>query len=146
MKKIVLMMLVAMVPFLTMAQKKAKKKKNVKTEINEGLNASYEFMVITGYQITTDVDKRIKGGLDQTPPPEIQLKMMMKSNSNVKIQFDFGGSKAKENSDLLNLSSSYRSMAAAVNGAANKGWEFISSDVILSGTTKIHYYYMRKNK
>ena len=51
MKKIVLMMLVAMVPFLTMAQKKAKKKKSTRTEINEGLNASYEFMVITGYEL-----------------------------------------------------------------------------------------------
>ena len=33
MKKIVLMMLVAMVPFLTMAQKRSKKNKEVKTEI-----------------------------------------------------------------------------------------------------------------
>ena len=33
MKKIVLMMLVAMVPFLTMAQKRSKKNKDVKTEI-----------------------------------------------------------------------------------------------------------------
>ena len=54
MKKIVLMILVAMVPFLTMAQKKANKKKNKKTEINEGLNASYEFMVITGYELAND--------------------------------------------------------------------------------------------
>jgi hypothetical protein len=37
-------------------------------------------------------------------------------------------------------------MSHAVNGAANNGWGFISSDVIVSGTVKIHYYYMKKIK
>jgi len=140
MKKLTLIMLVAMIPFLTMAQKRSKKgNKKVETA------ASYEFMTITGFEIMTDVDKRIKGP-DQIPTPDMQLKMMMKSNSKVRIKFDFGGSEVKENSDLLKLAVGYRSMAEAVNGAANNGWEFISSDVITSGTSKIHYYYMRKDK
>ena len=60
MKKITLMLLVAMVPFLTMAQKRSKKGKE-KTEKIDNSNASYEFMVITGYEIIINKDKRIKG-------------------------------------------------------------------------------------
>ena len=144
MKKIVLMMLVAMVPFLTMAQKKSKKSKRNKVETVSATNSSYEFMTITGYEITTDVDKRIKGGPGQIPTPETQLKRMMTSKSRVGIQFDFGGNASDENTLLSE--NRYRSMSHAVNGAANNGWEFVSSDVIVSGVVKIHYYYMRKNK
>ena len=145
MKKIVIMMLIAMVPFLTIAQKRIKKDKNTKTEKVAKSNATYEFMVITGYEIMMDEGKRVKGP-GQIPSPDMQLKMMLKSNSKVMIRFDFGSSKTKENLDLLRLSETYKSMAAAVNGAANNGWEFISSDVIASGTSKMHYYYMRKDK
>ena len=138
MKKLTLIMLVAMIPFLTMAQKRSKKgNKKVETA------ASYEFMTITGYEIMTDIDKKIKGP-GQIHTPEMQLKMMMKSNSNVRIKFDFGGNNSDEN--MLLSENRYKSMSHAVNGAANNGWEFISSDVIASGTSKIHYYYMRKDK
>ncbi|MDP7568223.1 MAG: hypothetical protein QF383_07515 [Flavobacteriales bacterium] len=143
MKKITLMLLVAMVPFLTMAQKRSKKGKEKTEKINNS-NASYEFMVITGYEITINKDKRIKGGPDQIPSPDTQLKRMMLSNSRVGIQFDFGGNTSDENTLLSE--NRYRSMSHAVNGAANNGWEFVSSDVIVSGVVKIHYYYMRKTK
>ena len=140
MKKITLIMLVAMVPFMTMAQKKSKKgKKNVATV------ASYEFMTITGYEIMiNNADKRIKGGPDQISAPETQLKRIMTTKSRVGIQFDFGGNKSDEN--ILLSENRYKSMSHAVNGAANNGWEFVSSDVIVSGAVKIHYYYMRKTK
>jgi hypothetical protein len=136
------MLLVAMVPFLTMAQKRSKKGKE-KTEKIDNSNASYEFMVITGYEIIINKDKRIKGP-DQIPSPDTQLKRMMLSNSRVGIQFDFGGNTSDENTLLSE--NRYRSMSHAVNGAANNGWEFVSSDVIVSGVVKIHYYYMRKTK
>jgi hypothetical protein len=131
-----------MVPFLTMAQKRSKKGKEKTEKINNS-NASYEFMVITGYEIIINKDKRIKGP-DQIPSPDTQLKRMMLSNSRVGIQFDFGGNTSDENTLLSE--NRYRSMSHAVNGAANNGWEFVSSDVIVSGVVKIHYYYMRKTK
>ena len=147
MKKIIIMMLVAIVPLLTIAQKRIKKDKKTKTEKVAKSNATYEFMVITGYEIMIDEGKRIKAqGPDQIPSADMQLRMMMKSNGKVMIRFDFGSSRTKGNLDLLRLAETYRSMAAAVNGAANNGWEFVSSDVIASGATKIYYYYMRKNK
>jgi len=142
MKKIVLMMLVALVPFLTMAQKKAKKKKNVKTEINEGLNASYEFMVITGYEIV--IKEKVRVGSVEEVSNAFQVKQMM--NTRTIINFDFGRVKSNVISSLLKNSRSFRTMSGAVNAAANEGWNFVSSNVVLSGETKIHYYYMRKNK
>jgi len=138
------MLLVAMVPFLTMAQKRIKKDKKTKTEKVAKSNATSEFMVITGYELMINADERIKGGPGQIPPPEMQLKMLMTSHSKVKIQFDFGGNNSDENTLLSE--NRYKSMSHAVNVAANNGWEFVSSDVIASGANKIHYYYMKRNK
>ena len=141
MKKIVLLMLVAMVPFFTMAQKKAKKKKNVKTEINEGLNASYEFMVITGYELANDkVESRSGNSLAASRND------VVRPFSKVVIKFDFGRVKANQASNLLENSRSYKTMATAVNAAAKEGWNFVSSDVVSEGKSKIHYYYMKRDK
>ena len=141
MKKIVLLMLVAMVPFFTMAQKKAKKKKNVKTEINEGLNASYEFMVITGYELANDKVESRSGN-----SPAASRNDVVRPFSKVVIKFDFGRVKANQASSLLENSRSYKTMATAVNAAANEGWNFVSSDVVSEGKSKIHYYYMKRDK
>jgi len=46
MKKIVLMLLVAMVPFLTMAQKRSKKEDKQAVEQVKKSNASVEYMMI----------------------------------------------------------------------------------------------------
>ena len=141
MKNIVLLMLVAMVPFFTMAQKKAKKKKNVKTEINEGLNASYEFMVITGYELVNDqeVNRSVNS-------PAASKNDVIRPFSKVVIKFDFGRVKANQASSLLENSRSYKTMATAVNAAAKEGWNFVSSDVVSEGKSKIHYYYMKRDK
>ena len=141
MKKIVLLMLVAMVPFFTMAQKKAKKKKNVKTEINEGLNASYEFMVITGYELANDKVESRSGN-----SPAASRNDVVRPFSKVVIKFDFGRIKANQASNLLENSRSYKTMATAVNAAAKEGWNFVSSDVVSEGKSKIHYYYMKRDK
>jgi len=139
MKKIVLMMLVAMVPFLTMAQKKAKKKKNVKTEINEGLNASYEFMVITGYELANDQEEKRSVNSPAASKNDV-------IRSKVVIKFDFGRIKANQASKLFENSRSYKTMATAVNAAAIEGWNFVSSNVVSEGKSKIHYYYMKRDK
>jgi len=144
MKKIVLMMLVAMVPFLTMAQKRSKKGKNVKTEKIVESNSSYEFMIITGYEIT--IEDEVRGGVNRVANADTEIKEMMKSNSKIRVNFDFGRAKTNEISSLLKDAGKFKTMAAAVNAAANEGWNFLSSDIILSGKNKIHYYYMKRNK
>jgi hypothetical protein len=37
-------------------------------------------------------------------------------------------------------------MASAVNAAAKEGWNFVSSDVSSSKNTRVHYYYMKRDK
>ena len=142
MKKIVLIMLVAMFPFLTMAQKRSKKGKNAKTEKVVESNSSYDFMVITGYEIV--IKEKVRVGSIEEVSNAFQVKQMM--NTRTIINFDFGRVKSNVISSLSKNSRSFRTMSAAVNAAANEGWNFVSSNVVLSGETKIHYYYMRKNK
>ena len=144
MKKIVLMMLVAMIPFLTMAQKRSKKGKQVETEKVVESNSSYDFMIITGYEMT--IEEEARGGVNRAANPDAEIKEMMKSNSKIRINFDFGRVRTNEISNLLRNAGKYRTMAAAVNAAANEGWDFLSSDIILSGKNKIHYYYMKRDK
>ena len=138
------MMLVAIIPFLTMAQRKAKKSKNVKTEKIVESNSAYEFMIITGYEIA--IEEEARGGVNRVANADTEIKEMMKTNSKIRVNFDFGRVKTNEISSLLKNAGNYRTMAAAVNAAANEGWDFLSSDIILSGKNKIHYYYMKRNK
>lgn len=127
-------MLVAMVPLLTMAQKRSKKGKG-KTEkvVNQ---ATYDFMVITGRSLLVASDI---GNLGSSRRPDLS-----NSRYKLKITFDFGGIKNEGNVSLSEVQ--YRSMAHAVNAAAAYGWEFLSANVINSGDRRNHYYYMRKQK
>ena len=143
MKNITIMLLVAMVPFMTMAQKKSKKGKQNKIEKVDNSNATYEFMVISGFEREIDKDDSRKGTSEI--PSELQIKKLMKAGSQVMINFDFG-TRSQANSDLMKNARSYRSMASAVNALANYGWEFVNANVVNLGTTKAHYYYMKRSK
>ena len=136
------MMLVAMVPFLIMAQKKAKKRKNVKTEKVVESNSSYDFMVITGYEITFKAEDRTV--VKSSKPVDLATRGMVKNK--LKIAFDFGSIKNPENINLMKNARRYMTMAAAVNGAANEGWEFISANVVNGTIGTTHHYYMKRNK
>ena len=142
MKKIVLMLLVATVPFLTMAQKRSKKGKNVKTEKIVESNSAYEFMIITGNEMT--IKAEVTADVKASKSVELKNRKMFKTK--MKINFDFGGIKSPENINLMKNARRYMTMAAAVNGAANEGWEFISANAINGKAGNSHYYYMKRNK
>ena len=141
MKKITLIILVAMVPFMTMAQKKSKKGKKNKIEEVDNSNATYEFMVISGFEIDKDASRK---GTTEIPA-EMQIKKLMKAGSQVMINFDFG-TRSQANSELMKNARSYKTMASAVTALANNGWEFVNANVVNLGTTKAHYYYMKRSK
>ena len=143
MKKITLIMLVAMVPFITMAQKKSKKAKKDKIENVDNSNATYEFMVLSGFEREIDRSASSRGNAEI--PAEMQIKKLMKAGSQVMINFDFG-TRSQENSELMKNARSYKTMASAVNALANNGWEFVNANVVNLGTTKAHYYYMKRSK
>ena len=141
MKKITLIMLVAMVPFMTMAQKKSKKGKKNKIEKVDNSNATYEFMVISGFEMDKDASRRETAEI----PAEMQIKKLIKAGSQVMINFDFG-TRSQANSELMRNARSYKTMASAVNALANEGWDFVNANVVNLGTAKVHYYYMKRSK
>tara|TARA_B100001758_G_C18416714_1_gene620641 strand:+ start:824 stop:1252 length:429 start_codon:yes stop_codon:yes gene_type:complete len=142
MKKIILFALVAMVPYFTLAQKRTKKSTK-KSERVVKSNAKYEFMTITGYEIVINQDKKI--GLNQVLTPQDKMKRLMTSKKKLIVEFDLGNSLSNEESTELN-EQPHRTMAGAVNAAANKGWVFHSSNIISEGDIKTHYYYMKRDK
>ena len=140
MKKIVLMLLVAMVPFLTIAQKKSKK----------GDKQVVEYMVIKGVEFSMDSDEMgnedIELIAERGDVREMQMMKLFKEEVRVIIKFDFGNQRNKEVSELIRASNSFRSMSAAANAAAERGWEFVSANVLSASGNTTHYYYMKRKK
>jgi hypothetical protein len=134
MKKLTLIMLVAMIPFFTMGQKRSKKSKAKTT------NASYEFMIINGYAMMAPFPEDMSA--EEISANGAELKAKLNINSRVLVAFDFGSNK---NEEKLSLSErSYKSMADAVNAAEVYGWEFINANVVSEEDMKVHYYYMKR--
>ena len=130
-------MLIAIVPYFTMAQKRSKKSSK----------ATYEMMVIKGVEISLSnipEEDREQMSRDQTIDYEAKISL---ERGRLMITFDFGNVNSKETVELINEASKYNSMIAAVNALASKGWEFVSANVVSSSTniTK-HYYYMRRDR
>ena len=144
MKKIVLLLLVAVLPFATMAQKRTKKdtksKTTTTTKVKEEVAAT--FMIIKGVEIiiaTEVVDEK-----ESADRREEQMKELVKPNSKLFVTYDVGNNRDKQMIELMSDSRSLRTMAEAVNKAAKYGWSFINSTVIKEGNVITHYYYMKK--
>ena len=137
MKKITLMLLVAMVPFLTMAQKRSKKASS---------KLQYEMMVIKGVEVPfggMNMEERSDFSPDQAQEYETKIAM---EKGKVMVTYDFGNVTNKENTALINLSGRITSMVAAVDALAAKGWQFVSANVVPGRSVTTHYYYMRRDK
>ncbi|HAW04402.1 MAG TPA: hypothetical protein DCW83_06925 [Saprospirales bacterium] len=148
MKKIVLMLLVAMIPFLTMAQKRSKKGDKQAVVQVEGLNANVEYMVIKGIEFPMTNEGMDNKELNATGQDvrEMEMKRLIKPQVKLIIAFDFGNERNKEVSEMMRVASNFRSMAAAANAAAERGWEFVSANVLSVSGNTTHYYYMKRKK
>ncbi|MBT6808671.1 MAG: hypothetical protein HOA52_04200 [Flavobacteriales bacterium] len=145
MKKLVILMLVAMVPFLTMAQKRTKKDKETKTETTDkSSSVTSNFMIIKGVEVDMTQE-----GMDQEEKDSEDvsldrlIKKYIKPVSRFYISYDVGPL-SKEAQKLTDASKDFRSMAQAVNASAKYGWEFMNATVVIDGSVKIHYYYMKR--
>ena len=116
------MLLVVMVPFLTMAQKASK----------------VEYMMIKGMEV------QMNNQSDAGDVREMALGSISSENVKLLVAFDYGDLRNSEVKEMTNKR--YRTMMSAVSAAADKGWEFINSNVISADKMKIHYYYMKRNK
>ena len=138
MKKLILLLLVAMVPFLTMAQKRSKKEDKQTTSSK----ASVEYMMIKGIEIPMTNESTHPG----EDVREMALGSISSENVKLIVAFDYGNLRNAEAKEMRTNSRRFRTMMSAVNAAAEKGWEFINSNVISEDKMKIHYYYMKRNK
>ena len=132
------MLLVAMVPFLTMAQKRSKK---------ESSKLQYEMMVIKGVEVPFGGGMNIEDMSNLSPDQaqDYEAKIAMEKVK-VMVTYDFGNVTNKENTALINLSGRITSMVAAVDALAAKGWQFVSANVVPGRSVTTHYYYMRRDK
>ena len=152
MRKLILLMLVVMVPYFTMAQKRSKKNKDTKTETTDkSSDAKATFMIIKGVEI--DMFEVDQVGMDQKEiedrkRSDITLERMIKRHSNPSSSFyfnyDIGGESSKESEYLTKSSRGFRSMAQAVHHAQKSGWNFVNSTIVVDDMVTIHYYYMKK--
>ena len=139
MKKIILLMLITIVPFATMAQKRSKKDSE---KVN---NTKSGFMIIKGVEIDMSAEGRFEE--DAENAADVSLDRVMKKYLNpiskMSFTFDMGGYNA-EVEELIEASKKFRSMSQAVNKAAEYGWQFISSEVLVDGIVTVHYFYMKR--
>ena len=142
-------MLVALVPLITMAQKRSKKTNDNKTESK----ANYEFMTIKGLvSIPLEYKKQMERDRSSS-----QMTMTDGIGSEAtehaqkiryeffRVTLDFGNQATKEEQNLsYKLSNSLHSMTDAVNMLANYGWDFVGSDIWSEDNTTYYHYYMIK--
>jgi len=140
MKKLIVIMLVAMIPFITMAQKRSKKDKKAKQEVKI---PSVNFMVITGMVITPDISKE-EMVVEITDNVEGALMRQKLREKGLKISFDFGTQVPKEMKELIVEASRLHSMTDAVNVLTKRGWEFSGSDIQTDENVTYYYYYMQR--
>lgn len=140
MKKLIVIMLVAMIPFITMAQKRGKKDKKAKQEVKI---PTVNFMVITGMAITPDISKE-EMVVEITDNVEGALMRQKLREKGLKISFDFGTQVPKEMKELIVEASRLHSMTDAVNVLTKRGWEFSGSDIQTDENVTYYYYYMQR--
>ena len=126
MKKIIIMLLLGFVPFLTIAQGKKSK-------------ASVEYMMIKGVEVQMNTSE--SSGADVR---ELALGKVTSETTKLIVAFDYGNLRTAEVKEMQGKR--FRTMMSAVNIAADKGWEFINADVVLEDKMIVHYYYMKRSK
>ena len=136
MKKITLLILIGVIPFFTLAQKRSKKD----NEFSK--NASYEFMILVGTEIFQSVTNASE--LSEKDLKLVKQKSLLNEGKMmIRLIFD---NKSEESSQLSKIVSREKSLVRAVNRLAEFGWDFHSANIVSDESSKIHYYYMRRNK
>ena len=142
MKKLITVILVALIPFITMAQKRSKKEKNTKSEVKISV---VNFMVIRGMAITEEGGLSKEEMMAEMSDSEEGAVMRQKiREKGLRISFDFGTQESSEMKELRMKARTLHSMTDAVNILAKYGWEFSSSDILSDENVTYFYYYMKR--
>ena len=135
-------MMVVLVPFATMSQKRAPKGKTQKTENTSKIKTN--FMIIKGVEIPINRSGKVEKVSTEEESEEISMKRHLKPMTKLMVTFDFGSARSEDSQSLMSESKKIRTMADAVNKAAQYGWEFVNSTVVVDRKVTIHYYYMKR--
>ena len=134
MKKLIVIMLVAMIPFITMAQKRSKKDKKAKQEVKI---PTVNFMVIRGVSFS-------EGDGADIMTQDVMDQNQKSMHEKIRILFDFGSKPNKGVHKLMEKSRGLYSMTDAVNMLSQEGWEFVSANIVQQGRVTTYYYYMQR--
>ena len=134
MKRLIVIMLVAIVPFITMAQKRSKKDKKAKQEVK---NPTVSFMVIRGVSFS-------EGDGADIMTQDVMDQNQKSMHEKIRISFDFGSKPNKGVHKLMEKSRGLYSMTDAVNMLSQEGWEFVSANIVQQGRVTTYYYYMQR--
>ena len=78
---------------------------------------------------------------------EVMTKELLYRESNIKIKYEFGLNYSKEEFKKMNeVQLEAQTIAQAINGAAQFGWQIASTNTVLlkNGGHRLHYIYMSK--
>ena len=136
MKKIITLLLICAVPFISSAQSKSKNSKKT----------NYEFLVIKGVDINMKNNSREDGNPTPTGDEvqEKKINTLINPKSYLTLSFDFGSNPTEEDDNLMKEVRLMKTMVDAVNISADYGWRFVHSTVQTGEDYTIHYYYMVK--
>ena len=148
MKNIILVFLLATIPFMSIAQKRSNKKTNAKMgEVAKQSPSAYEYMIIDGIQSTTSNDEKMmdQGELAARAgaPGDVRMKGMIKSTYKHMVQFKTGRI-SPEQMELNKMARACNHMSDALYQASKLGWEFVSASHTSNEDFIMHYYYMKR--
>ena len=150
MKNILLMILVATIPFMSIAQKRSKKKSNAKMgEFVKKSPSEYEYMIIEGVQSIISDDEKMMGQDELSSRDiasnDVKMKSMVKSKHKHFVRFETGRI-TPEQVELNKMSRSCYHMSDALYQASKLGWEFINASHIINDDFITHFYYMKRKR
>jgi len=148
MKNIILVFLLATIPFMSIAQKRSNKKTNAKMgEMAKKSPSAYEYMVIDGVQSKVSDDEKMmdQGELAARDGArgDIKMKGIIKARYKHMVKFSTGRI-SPEQIELNKLSRVCTHMSDALYQASKLGWEFVSASHASDEDFIMHYYYMKR--
>jgi len=150
MKNLLLLTLVATIPFMSIAQKRSKKDSNAKMAKFEKKSPSeFEYMIIEGVQsIVSDEEKQMdenERSVRANADGNLKMKSMIKSRYSHFVRFDTGKITA-EQIELNKIARVCSHMSDALLKASKFGWEFINASHVHTDEYIVHYYYMKRKR
>ena len=145
MKNIILLLLIALVPFLSIAQKRSNKKNTTISKQEAKIQLSeYEYLSITGIEQDPVMDVE-EGEARGAAGPEQKFMKRLKSKARIFVRFN-SGNISPEIIELNKLSRECNSMMLALNAASKYGYDLHTSTSLKEENSTVHIMYLRRKR